>query len=168
MQEPELTLSTMLFILFTMGAVLIVMVARSTNYFRSWRKVPIDLEKVREEFSGLMSDRLGIAMRAAELDKIIVDKWELWPLEYRPALYQVLRHTQLLEETMMEEAMEKGIYPRRIVTQGGAFIPPPPPMPSLPPDPWPELQTEPPSSNVVQLSPSSSHEWVRGQLVRTG
>lgn len=164
MQEPE-SFGAMLFVLFLLGVFVLIMVARDTKWFSRWRKNSPDIEKVRDEFAELMSDRLGIAMRAAELDKIIIDKWEAWPLEYRPALYQVLRHTQLLEETMYEEAATKGVYPRRVVTHG-PLIPPPPAMPRLPPEPEVGV-TEPPPENVVPIN-EGKREWINGQLLRTG
>ena len=163
--EPETALGTILFLLFVMGAIVIIMVARETRGFRAWRRSDDNnVEKMRDQFAELMSERLGVAMRAAELDKTIIDKWNDWPLEYRPALYQVLRHTQLLEETMYEEAVGKGIYPRRLLE--GPLIasqyPPSTPLPdvedSLPPNP---------SKNVVKM-PEPRREWINGQLLRTG
>lgn len=162
--EPETALGTILFLLFVMGAIVIFMVARETRGFRAWRRSDDkNVEKMRDQFAELMSERLGIAMRAAELDKTIVDKWDDWPLEYRPTLYQVLRHTQLLEETMYEEAVAKGIYPRRILE--GPLITSQHPAPT----PLPDTDDAPPSSgeNVVRM-PEPRREWINGQLLRTG
>lgn len=165
---PSASESLLLWALFVMGAVVIWMVGRSTNWFRQWRKVPPDREERRERFSALMSERLGCALRSAEVDAAIIEDWEDCPLEYRPYLYQVIRQAQILEETMIEEAMAKGIYPSRVVTQGQE-IPPPPPMPRLPPDPTREVDSirPPRGDNVVSLLPPR-REWINGQLLRYG
>lgn len=150
----------------------LAMLLKVGQWYRHWRSPTAQVmskEQARSEFGGLMAERLGVAMRAAELDKVIIDRWEEWPLEYRPALYQVIRHTQLLEETMLDEAMQKGIYPARIVTQGPA-IPPPPPNPRLPEPPEEEpkeLRTAPRTEGQRVISlPGST--WVNDQLVKTG
>lgn len=157
--------------MFCVGAALLYQVGRWYWRWRSPTANVMSIEEARNEFGALMSERLGVAMRAAELDKVIIDRWDEWPMEYRPALYQVLRHTQLLEETMLEEAMAKGIYPKRIVTQGPA-IPPPPQPENLPPAPDRQDSTEvhgPISearpNNVVTLP---SARWINGQLVSNG
>jgi hypothetical protein len=161
--------------MFCVGVALLYQVARWYLRWRSPTANVMSIEEARDEFGQLMSERLGVAMRAAELDKVVIDRWDEWPMEYRPALYQVLRHTQLLEETMLEEAMRKGIYPKRIVTQGPAIAPPPQPE-NLPPTPEPtpppterELDHEPVSGvrhdNVVTLP---SARWINGQLVSNG
>lgn len=166
---------TMFYLLAGMFCVGVALLFQVTRWFLRWRSPTarvMTVDEAREEFGSLMSERLGVAMRAAELDKVIIDKWDEWPMEYRPALYQVLRHTQLLEETMLEEAMGKGIYPKRIVTQGPA-IPPPPQPRNLPPLPEPEPESTPPPApaepeserrpgNVVTLP---SARWINGQLV---
>ena len=158
--------------MFIVGVALLYQVGRWYWRWRSPTANAMSIEEARDEFGALMSERLGVAMRAAELDKVIIDRWDEWPIEYRPALYQVLRHTQLLEETMLEEAMVKGIYPKRIVTQGPA-IPPPPQPENLPPTPTdretlaeahgPISEARP--SNVVTLP---SARWINGQLVSNG
>lgn len=145
---------------------------KTGQWFKQWRSPTaqvMSIEQARTEFGELMAERLGVAMRAAELDKVIIDRWEEWPIEYRPALYQVIRHTQLLEETMLEEAMEKGIYPARIVTNGPA-IPPPPPQPRLPVSE--DDQDEPPKASGTRKTPKvitlPSATWVNDQIVKTG
>lgn len=176
MDDATLYLSTGMFLL---GILVLFYVVR---WYREWRmpSAPqITQEVAREMFGDLMSQRLAASMRCAELDKVIVDHWESWPLEYRPALYQVLRHAQLLEETMLEEAMHKGIYPRRVVTQGAAIAPPLEPD-RLPPEPSPTRPTdaEDTGATVVPLhdadrrrtQPDPSARWmnVNGQLINTG
>ena len=145
-------------------------------WYRRWKSpvaAAMTRDQAREEFGALMSRRLGVAMEAAELDQLIIDRWDEWPVEYRPALYQVLRHTQLLEETLLEEAKEKGIYhlTRRIVTDGPPIVidPQPSRLPPLESPAGPESESaaasEAPASNVRTL-PSS--RWINGQLVKTG
>lgn len=168
--EPSFTETLMLWALMFMGIIVIYMVGRSTNWFRQWRKVEPSLENRRIHFSFLMSERLGAALKSAEVDKAIIDEWNDCPLEYRPYLYQVIRQSQILEETMVEEAMQQGIYPSRVVTQGQE-IPPPPPVPRLPPEPGdrPEHSDSvrpPRRDNVVALP--ARHEWINGQLLRYG
>lgn len=169
MDDATLYLSTGMFLL---GILVLFYVVR---WYREWR-IPtapqITQEAAREMFGDLMSQRLAASMRCAELDKVIVDYWESWPLEYRPALYQVLRHAQLLEETMLEEAMHKGVYPRRVVTQGAAIAPPPEPS-RLPPEPSgggaPASETTPEDGGkVVRIDGNSRWMNVNGQLVNTG
>lgn len=171
--SPSLFETSLLLGLFILGAITLYMVGRSTKWFRQWREAPPDLEARRIRFSFLMSERLGCALRSAEVDKTIIDEWNECPMEYRPALYQTIRQAQILEEAMVDEAMQKGIYPMRVVTQGQE-IPPPPPMPRLPPEPPDEREQEradsvrPPrrASNVVALPPR--REWINGQLLRYG
>jgi hypothetical protein len=158
--------------LLILGLIVLYMVGRSTRWFRQWRETPPDMEAKRIHFSFLMSERLGCALRSAEVDKAIIDDWNDCPMEYRPALYQVIRQAQILEETLIEEAMLEGIYPSRVVTRGQE-IPPPPPMPRLPPDPNDAERTDsvlPPrqhhGDNVVTLPPR--REWVSGQLLKYG
>lgn len=152
----------MLWALFIMGAVAIYMVGRGTNWFRRWRNTGPELECRRENFSTLMSERLGCALRSAEVDKAIIDSWDECPMEYRPYLYQVIRQSQILEESLIEDAMQKGIYPSRVTTRGQE-IPPPPRPAQLPKEP---VAAEQPKSNVVTLAPR--HEWISGQLLRYG
>ena len=170
--EPSGVETLLLVALFILGAVTLYMVGRSTKWFRQWRDAPPDLQARRVRFSFLMSERLGCALRSAEVDKTIIDEWLDCPLEYRPALYQVIRQAQILEEAMMEEATQNGIYPSRVVTRGQE-IPPPAPMPRLPPEPPDDTREQvdsvrPPrrASNVVTLPPR--REWVSGQLLRYG
>lgn len=165
--EPPLSESLILWVLFIMGAVLIAMVGRSTGWFRQWG-TPTEEDR-RERFQLKMSDRLGAALRSAEADKAIMDEWEDCPLEYRPYLWEVIRHSQILEEAMIEEAQRRGVYPRRVVTQGQE-IPPPPQPHMLPPKPQqegasPPSAVRPKNDNVITLP---SAQWINGQLVRSG
>lgn len=166
--EPSATWGAIHFVLFAMGAVILILVCMQTNFFRIWRRVPKSMEAVRDEFSQLMSERLGVAMRAAELDKEIIDMWDSLPLEYRPVLYQVVRHSQLLEETMLEEAAQKGIYPRAI-TLPASHVPVERPVEAQ--DLMPEqsmamtVVDESTVDNVVPIAQGNA-SWINGQLVR--
>jgi len=154
-EEPSAGVFYLLVGMFLVGAVVL---AKVFLWYRQWRS-PVEgsqlsMEEAREEFGQLMSERLSVAMRSAELDKVIIDCWNMWPVEYRPALYQVLRHAQLLEETMFEEAVGRGIYPRRLLE--GPMIAP----------------REPSGQPLSEEEPSAVPEqsgWieVQGQLVRS-
>jgi hypothetical protein len=156
-----------LFGLFMMGMLTLFFVGA---WYNQWRRrlveVPDSLESARHEFSNLMSERIGVAMRAGELDAVIVERWNDWPLEYRPALYMMLRQAQLLEETMYIEAVQEGIYPKRLFE---GDILPPRPRPSQH-DGTPErapLTAPEPVSNVVPLKAHRAmFEWVNGQLLK--
>lgn len=171
--HPSFFETLLLTALLILGLIVLYMVGRSTRWFRQWRDRPPDVEARRIHFSFLMSERLGCALRSAEADKAIIDDWNECPMEYRPALYQVIRQAQILEESLIEDAMEQGIYPSRVVTRGQE-IPPPPPMPRLPPDPADQSERAdsvlPPrqhhGGNVVALPPR--REWVSGQLLKYG
>lgn len=157
----------LLWAMFVVGGTTLVLVGAWYNRWRRYRvEIPDTLENARHQFGNLMSERIGLAMRTGELDAIIVEKWNEWPLAYRPALYQMLRHAQLLEETMYREAVEQGIYPKRLFE--GDLEQPPPSAPSdkelaavaeaAPPEPV---------SNVVPLKGSRAmFEWVNGQLLK--
>jgi hypothetical protein len=116
----------------------------------------------------LMSERIGCAMRAGEIDQEIVDRWEDWPAAYRPALWQIVRQAQLLEETHLHEAYERGIVPKRTYTQG-PFIAPPPdrPHPVLEETAPVEVASTPTPTNVVAIGRAPRATWINGQLVRT-
>ena len=159
--------SWLLWGLFVVGMLLLFFTGA---WYNQWRRrlveIPDSLESARHEFSNLMSERIGVAMRAGELDAVIVARWNDWPLEYRPALYMMLRQAQLLEETMYLEAVQQGIYPKRLF-EGNLLPPPaapPPGVGTLEQAPLTEPETV---SNVVPLKAHRAmYEWVNGQLLK--
>lgn len=159
--------SWLLWAMFVMG---FLMLFFTGSWYNQWRRrlveVPDSMEDARHEFSNLMSERIGVAMRAGELDAVIVARWNDWPLEYRPALYMMLRQAQLLEETMYIEAVEQGIYPKRLF-EGNLLPPPEAPPTGDSPVVKAALTAPEPVSNVVPLKAHRAmFEWVNGQLLR--
>jgi len=168
MVEPDTASGGMFYLLFFMllvGVAILYTLARLyIRYKQGVDGTKMSMEEARVEFGELMTERLAYAMRSAELDKLIVDRWDQWPLEYRPALYQVLRHTQLIEETLFEEAIARGIYTRRMLE--GPLLPPyvPPQGSPTNTDTTEVTQTmSKPDSNVVPLR---GMKWIGGQLMR--
>jgi hypothetical protein len=165
--EPDTASGGWFYLLFAMllvGVTIIAMLGRMyVRYKQGVEGTKLTMEEARSEFGELMSERLAYAMRSAELDKLIVDRWDQWPLEYRPALYQVLRHTQLLEETLFEEAIGRGIYTRRMLE--GPLLPPYVPDVVSPSsnDDVTGSEATPVPSNVVPLR---GMRWISGQLMR--
>lgn len=158
--------------MFYLGAAMvflgIVTVALVSRWYWQWRRPTTAMTQAEacQHVAYLLSERIGVAMRAGEIDQEIVDRWDDWPPAYRPALWQVIRQAQLLEETHLHEAYEKGIVPKRVYTQG-PFIAPPPD------DPSPVLEMETTAvtapnvpTNVVALH-TPRDTWINGQLVRT-
>jgi len=157
----------LLLVMFVMGTMTLFFVG---SWYNQWRRrlvdVPDSMEDARHEFGNLMSERIGVAMRAGELDAVIVERWNDWPLEYRPALYMMLRQAQLLEETMYIEAVSQGIYPKRLF-EGNLLPPPEVPSPGDGPVEQAPLTSPEPVSNVVPLKAHRAvFEWVNGQLLR--
>jgi hypothetical protein len=157
-KEPSTEVFYLLVLMTIIGAVIL---AKIFIWYRQW-KSPVETSRMSqqaayEHFSTLMSERLGVSMRAAELDRVIIECWTEWPIEYRPVLYQILRHAQLLEETMYEEAVSRKIYPRRLFE--GPVIPPIHPSSG----PLPEIEAVHPTPGKVV--PLQRREWINGQLV---
>jgi len=170
-QEPDVVWAVIQVALFVMG---IVMLWRLGAWYNEWKRsseIPKNMEAARDEFAAIMSERLGLAMRSAELDAVIVEKWNDWPIEYRPSLYMVLRHTQLLEETLYLEAVEQGIYPKRLFE--GDLMPPAP----VPPGggdgdgdqqlPVSAISAPEPIAEVVDINRGRAmFAWIGGQITR--
>lgn len=148
------------------GLGLLLTVAR---WYRQWRRrahEQMSEAEAKQECAYLLSERIRVAMYAADIDKRIVDNWERWPDEYRPALWHIVRQAQLLEEVQLQEAYDKGVVPRRVFTRVPEIAPPPdPPLDSVEPPP------DRSGDKVVPLhlhSPARPGErWINGQLVRT-
>lgn len=163
--EPSTGVFYLLVAMLIVGAVVL---AKVFLWYRQWRS-PVEssamsMEEARDHFAAIMSERIGLSMRAGELDRVIIDHWEKWPLEYRPALYQILRQAQLMEECLYDEAVNKGIYPRRLLE--GPLIPPLHPSPHALPENEDAVALT--VDNVVSI-PHPRREWINGQLLaKTG
>lgn len=143
----------------------VVTLAVTLRWYWQWRRpTSMSQSEATEWVAALISERIGLAMRAGEIDQTIVDHWQEWPAAYRPALWQIVRQAQLLEETLLHEAYDKGIIPKRVYTKG-AFISPPPDEPATPPLETSEIAT--PHDNVIALPLATRATWINGQLVRT-
>lgn len=148
----------LLLCMFIVGCAMLGFVLR---WYKQW-KDPVERVMTRDEakecFARLMSERIGIAMRAAELDAVIMEKWAEWPLEYQVPLQRILRESQILEDNLYAEAAERGIYPKRITTHG-YLVPPVTADPEQQPS-----SVAASDSNVVALG---GRRWLGNQLLRT-
>lgn len=151
--------------MFVLGCVVLAFVIR---WYGQWRS-PIEQKMMGQEeacefLADLMSRRLGASLLCANLDALTVEHFDRMPPEYRPALIQQLRMTQILEETMYNEAVSRGIYPKRVTTNGPLLPPPPAETPLA--DAY--IQAPPASAEVSRVVPIRGRTWVGGQLLRSG
>lgn len=156
--------------LVVLGLFTVMFVAR---WHAQWKRRDMKTMTEREakQHAGwLLGERIKVAMYAAELDKEIVDNWNAWPESYRPALWHIVRQAQLLEETQLHEAYERGVVPSRVFTREGLIAPPPPtPRPDDAPVDPPDFHDG-AVAQVLPLSPRRAPKgsrWINGQLVRT-
>lgn len=149
--------------MFIMGCVTLGFLFR---WYKQW-KDPVERMMTRDEaevaFGRLMSERIGLAIRAAKVDAIIMEKWAEWPAEYLVHLQRIIREAQILEENMYAQAAEQGIYPKRITTNGYLIPPPLPPEPDTLPLPV-DAASASKGENVIELH---GRKWVGGQLLKT-
>lgn len=159
---------------FIIGCILVAIAFERTKGFTEWRKRPQE-DITAEEFGVLLSDRIGAALNAAEMDQRLVGVWERATARQRIILYDVMNQAKVLEESVFRQAMQRDnlLEPQRIVSMPSTI-----PMQVLAAEPPPERAPEaaPPESTTIPVAPPapsnvvtlSSAQWINGQLVRTG